>query len=372
MLWCARLLPFRNCLQSQNASEIEDILLSTISELPCDSFMATILSQCFPRAQIEGNHCLTLKMGRLLTRMRSTVVEKHSTGTSQPLSVEYQMRSQSILNSQMSLMDKYFIPQCSQSQGNEVFLSDEALIVGSHTFEYDQAYLEFLDTVFSVTNATDSVPQAQMKSTQLHQYLKYSAMKNTFCALDTASCTSLATGGDTCWENILPLVISLYRWSQTVNSNTNSPSQLVHRKKQGPKQIIRAIDPSTMKIDLSFSFLAYCLQLEEEKSQVAATMTAYNGGLASPITNSLAIDSLTTITADTMSNSSSICEDDLHFPSDSTLCEENLNNSSATKLQPSLPEATHQTKAEISLSKQMSFPLLLIPDHESTKVCTYA
>ena len=359
MLWCARLLPFRNCLASQNASEIEDILLSTISELPCDSFMATILSQCFPHAQIEGNHCLTLKMGRLLTRMRSTVVEKHSTGTSQPLSVEYQMRSQSILNNQMSLMDKYFIPQCSRSQDHEVFLSDEALIVGVHTFEYDQAYLEFLDTLFSVTNATYAVPQAEIKSTQLHQYLKYSSMKSTPHALHTATCTSLTTGGETCWESVLPLVVSLYEWSQTVSSNMNPGSQLVHRKKQGPKQINRAIDPSTVKIDLSFSFLAYCLQLEEEKSQVAA------------ITNSVAVDSLTTITADTMSASSTLCEEDLHYPSDSTLCEEDLNNSSTTQLQLSSPAPAKQTGGEIPLSNQMPFPLLLIPDHESMKVRTY-
>ena len=269
-LWCARLLPLRKCLAQDNAAEVPDMLLSAIAELPCDPLMATLLALCFPdsRQFTSRGRCLQLKMDRLVARMRSTVVEGGQ-GKPHPLSVDYQVMSRAVLEDQSSSVRECFSPQCFQS-GSELTLSGGALAVGTHIFEYDQGYLDFLDTLFSITYANNSAQLRVYSPTFQHSFppcytytvssrLQYSVPSHT------------AEDGGTCWERVQPQVASLYEWTQSVDSSTHSDqvtrsaSQPSHAEEGSTRRVKSKVNTPTMRIDLSLSFLMYCLQLEEEK-----------------------------------------------------------------------------------------------------------
>ena len=362
MLWCVRLLPFHNCLAQENSSEIEDVLLSTISELPCSSFMATVLARCFPYAQFEQNHRLQLKMNRLLSRMRSTVVQENSCSPAHPLSVEYQTKSQAMLDDQVSLAVKCFSPHCFQSEDPEhkMSMGDDAVNVGTYMFEYDQAYLEFLDTLFSITSATSSVPQqaAQFNSTQMY-----------VSSMSSQPSHNPRTGHkgedfETCWESNLSLVASLYEWSQSVSSSIhsqrppsfNAASQIA--EKQGSKENNRRLNTTTMRIDISLSFLTYCLQLEEKKCQaISKSMRERDGATQSPpsctaATHPVSENSMTTVTPDPTCTLSAV----------STLCEEDSDHFPIKPEQLSVHVHSEVNGDGVLLSKQHPYPMLIIPD----------
>ena len=309
-LWCARLLPLRKCLAQDNAAEVPDMLLSAIAELPCDPLMATLLALCFPdsRQFTSRGRCLQLKMDRLLARMRSTVVEGGQ-GKPHPLSVDYQVMSRAVLEDQSSSVRECFSPQCFQS-GSELTLSGDALAVGMQIFEYDQGYLDFLDTLFSITYTNNS--------TQLRVHVYSPTFQHSFPPYYTYTGSSrlqhsvpshTTEDGGTCWERVQTQAASLYEWTQCVDSSTHSdqvtrsasqPSRAEEREGSNRRGKSKVNTP-TMRIDLSLSFLMYCLQLEEEKCRRApntdnihvstSTLHAVTG------TQSDGGDSITTITS---------------------------------------------------------------------------
>lgn len=331
--------------------------------------MATVLAQCFPHGQFEQNHRLKLKMNRLLSRMRSTVVQENSHSPTQPLSVEYQMKSQAMLDNQVSLAVKCFSPQCFQSGGPEhkISMGDDAMTVGTYSFEYDQAYLEFLDTLFSITSATTSVPQQ-------NAYFNTTPMYVSMSSHTSHSPRTVRTSEDfeTCWESNLPLVASLYEWSQSVSSSIHSQrplsfiaaSQTAPGEKQRSKESCKRLNSTTMRVDISLSFLTYCLQLEEKKCQaISKGMTDRDSATRSPSTHTTAThtvseDSMTTVTPDTNCTLSAA----------STLCGEDLDYSPSKPEQLSVHVHTEVNGGGVLLSKQGPYPMLIIPDEVALMV----
>jgi hypothetical protein len=113
-LWCARLVPLKHCLQ--DPSYTEDVLLSVLSELPGSQLTATLLAQSFPDGQASG--CRKLKMERLLGRMRTP--PQGEGGMGRPLSVDYQVMSQTVLKDQASGSLRGFSPLCLKSDSGSI------------------------------------------------------------------------------------------------------------------------------------------------------------------------------------------------------------------------------------------------------------
>ena len=243
-LWCTRLVPLQHCFTHKESSDIEDILLSVISELPCNRLMATLLAQNFPEdCQYSGSR--KCKLDRLLARMRTTMVDSRTECTSpQPLSVDYQIMSKAVLENQESDACDHFRPQCFRLD-NEKYalkLNDKALKVGSYAFEHDQAYIDFLDSLFSKTHIKPSVSLSQSLY-ESHQLPKVSAQ--------------FSSQGDKCETSVgslQPVVNRIYEWSQTTDSTTQTAGNRQKRK-----------DTAEERIEVTLSFLMYCLHLEEEK-----------------------------------------------------------------------------------------------------------
>ena len=226
--------------------------------------------------------------------------------TAQPLSVDYQIVSQAVLEDQASDTLQTFGPLCfkSDSGQHELKLKKKALDVGSFMFEYDQAYLDFLDLCFS----SFAKPSTQ-KSQSLEPFplqATHGTLNNTTATISSFHNISILSQSISQWETpeeLQGLVTYLYEWSQRPDSKPMEISSGEHRNKTGHHH---------MKTELSLSFLMYCLKLEEEKHKLRArghnissssqeTVTAYTETVVSEDTiitiTPAADDTISTITA---------------------------------------------------------------------------
>lgn len=156
--WCAKLLPFSEFLlpdRRKDSLGVEDLVLSVFSELPCGVFAADLLAHSFPGAGFKQNRSLDAKMKRLLARLRSTADVTSSQADddgAEPLSIRYQSASRRVLTVRESLdteADKFQVFVAETSVSFEPVAAN-ALEVGGFLYEYDQDFIGFLDTLFSV------------------------------------------------------------------------------------------------------------------------------------------------------------------------------------------------------------------------------
>ena len=267
-LWCARLLPLQNCFHHDDQSDIEDTLLSVLLELPCNQLTATLLAQHFPDTQNFGprKRNLKLKMDQLLARMRTAGTDRDGHSMSQPLSVDYQLMSKAVLEGQCSNICEYFSPQCvrSDDRGHKLTLSDKALEVGSYPFEYDQAYIDLLNTLFSITlKSKRAVPSSEtyihLPSYHHHISPNTAPSHGELMQHSTRMHTQIDFSDD-----LQTMISSLYKWIHSSES-TVDPEHKHSNSTSTP----------TMTIGISLSFLTYCLQLEEEKYRRASTTESH-------------------------------------------------------------------------------------------------
>ena len=294
-LWCARLLPLRDCFESSN---IEDMLLSVISELPCNNLMVTLLGQNFPDDQQFGSR--KRKLDRLVARMRTTIVNKQNSEP-QPLSVEYQIMCKAVLEKQGLDACNHFRPQCFQSDNDthKRRLDEKALTVGSHIFEYDQAYIDFLDNLFSttLTKPRASLSQSLLKNHHPSHGLSFTTTtKSTIVSPSSANLSSHSGDFRYSLTSLQPVATYLYEWSQSADSTVQTTS-IRHKRKD---------NAAAMRVELSLSFLMYCLQLEEEKHQLDISTHASSLETVTEVERSSTItpvqddtSTLTTVTDDT-------------------------------------------------------------------------
>lgn len=378
-LWCARLLPLCNCFKHEDPSEIQDMLLSVVSELPCNKLMATLLAQNFPNNQhfVSRRRYLQLKMDQLLARMRSTVTVEGGQNMPELLSVDYQIMSKAVLEDQGSDVCECFSPQCFQSDnnGHKPTMSDKALEVGSHPFEYDQAYFDFLDMLFSITFTKRSVPLSLPCAHLLPP--QYPPPPYATLAQSTMPHTQTRYS-----QHSHPVVASLYEWSQSadlsvlsvrVTGTTHDPGHNVEevpimKVKRGRSR--SRGDTPPMRIEISLSFLTYILLLEEEKWQRTNTSNTASSSTLEEVTDTQCAgeESMTTVTPvleGTTSTMTNVTPDiDSTTLSDSTLYAEDLTTIPSKKsaqvvIDGHLLEEFNSSSIQFG---QHRYPLLQIPD----------
>ena len=278
VLWCARLLPLKCC--HKHPSSVEDLLLSVLSELhsPTSDLLTTVLAQSFPDSSGQegtGGGSRRLKLDQLLTRMRRGSGKDHCP------SVVYQTLSQSVLADRASGTLQDFGPLCVKSDTcpHSLLLKEHSLKVGSFTFEYDQAYLDFLDSLFPACLAEPSDRLPALVQSSVPHSLKPS--QNTPTKYSCKYQLSTHPKHSTSSAGLNDVVTHLYEWSQRTDSRR------LGENKRGSTPV---------KIDLSLSFLMYCVQLEREKHQLQLSTPAKEMVDAASNDSPDGADSLTTVT----------------------------------------------------------------------------
>lgn len=290
------MLPFSELLSQK--TEIQDSVLSLISELPSSMFVADLLALCFPGSCFEKNGYLDAKLKRLLFRLRSAIDPQSqltmNDGPSQaePLSIRYQTRSQMLLNAQesldISIGNFQIIPLATSADGSvqEVLPPYErALQVGSFLFEHDGAYLRFLDTLFSVIIGHAEQPSkiVMQHSSRVPQTSHHGSagppVALPYLGSYVSKVAATPESGVSCWEQVLPLLTALNSWSQTstttmtlsqksktmaVSNNETSQPKIVSRRRISRS---RSHDPQTpaLRVNISVPFMLNCLKNREDK-----------------------------------------------------------------------------------------------------------
>ena len=289
------MLPFSELLSQK--TEIQDIVLSLISELPSSMFVADLLALCFPGSCFEKNGYLDAKTKRLLFRLRSAVDSQSQltmndgANQAEPLSIRYQTRSQMLLNAQesldISIGNFQTIPLATSTDGSvqEVVPPYErALQVGSFLFEHDGAYLRFLDTLFSVVIGHAEQPSKieMQHSSRVPQAFHHGSAGPPVALLYLGSYVSKVAAtpesGVSCWEQVLPLLTALNSWSQTSTTtmtlSQKSKTMAISNKTSEPevasqRRISRShsheLQTPALRVNISVPFILNCLKNREDR-----------------------------------------------------------------------------------------------------------
>ena len=289
------MLPFSELLSQK--TEIQDIVLSLISELPSSMFVADLLALCFPGSCFEKNGYLDAKIKRLLFRLRSTVDSQSQltmndgANQAEPLSIRYQTRSQMLLNAQesldISIGNFQTIPLATSTDGSvqEVVPPYEiALQVGSFLFEHDRAYLRFLDTLFSVVVGHAEQPsKIEMQHSSRVPQASHHGSAGPPVALPylgsyVSKVAATPESGVSCWEQVLPLLTALNSWSQTSTTtmtlSQKSKTMAISNKTSEPevasqRRISRShsheLQTPALRVNISVPFILNCLKNREDR-----------------------------------------------------------------------------------------------------------
>ena len=252
-LWSARLLPFIDLLS--NYPNVEDLVLSSLSELPADEFLADMLAYTFPLSDSEGKKSgVDAKLKRVVTRLSSTPERGPD---SQLLSVRYQSKSEQFITNRAVAFNnrnkKLDASLLAGSHGETLVINGKDLSVGSFLFEYDSGYLDFLETLFTIIVS----PLARNELSPPH----LSEFKPDTIRVEDNSPVSYA---------IQPLLDSLLtRWSQmpfpqkyqemnheTAGSKKSTGRKLAKRRSR--------LSSSAMRVNLSVPVIIGCLRQREE------------------------------------------------------------------------------------------------------------
>ena len=290
------MLPLSELLSQK--TEIQDIVLSLISELPSSTFVADLLALCFPGPSFENNGYLDAKMKRLLLRLRSTVdpqsqvTMNDGANQAEPLSVRYQTRSQMLLNAQESLdinIGNFQTIQLATSTDGSVQESvssyERALQVGSFMFEHDAAYLIFLDTLFSVVvGHTEQPSKIEMQHSSRVPQASYHGCAGPPVSLPylgsyVSKVAVTAESGVSCWKQVLPLLTALNSWSQTstttmtlsqksrtmaASNNKTSETEITSQRRISRSHSHELQTPA-LRVNISVPFILNCLRNREDK-----------------------------------------------------------------------------------------------------------
>ena len=354
-LWCARLFPLRHC--HKNPSVVQDLLLSALSELPSSSslLLTILLAQNFPDSSQEQSGS-KLKLDQLLARIRgSRSVEGLS------LSVDHQVMSQTVLQDQASSNLQVLGPLCikSPTDPHTLSLSNNALQVGSFIFEYDQAYLDFLDELFSTllanswANATQPHPAEPLTHTLSFSTLNNSTISNRsqlpLLPLSERERSTSSLG-------LYGVATYLYEWSQRTDSRPVNSTRCEDKKKS-PRN----------RVEFSLSFLKYCLQLEEKRHQLMSSQEVVTRGSGSPGD----VDTFTSVTAvpDQTASTMTCVPEDPSFVTTLTSVYESTKSDVSSGEQDDTSSITTITPIQDGIRSSTSMTSTITPEADSTVEC---
>ncbi len=261
-LWSARLLPFSHILSGD--PDIQDLVLSVLSELPCNAFLSDMLSHSFPTPSGESGTSNT-KLKRILSRLRSMMDGPQQLSDPVPLSVKYQVRSQVVLAQRAEVFGNIGgMVSSSFLLNSDVVSFEKDLKVGDLSLEYDFEYFNFLKTLFSIL-----VKPADTPSLTNLPPLGRGHGKEKYCLpyLSKFQCDPSRIDGSSLMitHSLYPLLDSLMRWSQMdcprkAVTQRNTKSRLERKLSRRRSKL-----SSTMKVNLSLPVIVGCL-MQREKS----------------------------------------------------------------------------------------------------------
>lgn len=262
-VWSSKLLPFTSFLPRD--PDIEDLVLSVLSELPCDTFLADMLAFCFPSPSAERKRAADTKLKRIITRLRAGGPQ--SAESAEPLSVKYQLLSKLVLanrarvfgNDSGGLHEEFL---SSTANGDTTF-KHEDLSVGDLVFEYDLEYLDFLSTLFTIIIPPSfqqiSIPTLPGTDDSGYSVLPYLSEFHSNNVEAFSSSTPFAC-------TLYPLLNSLIKWAQMpypqkVQEVPGSAKKVSSRKMARRRS---TLSPSIMRVNLSIPVIIGCLREREE------------------------------------------------------------------------------------------------------------
>ena len=274
-IWSSKLLPFADFLSVNGShTDIQDLVLSVLSELPCDEFLADTLAFCFPQLEGEGERRGTnAKLKRIMTRLRAT---GESSPNSQPLLVRYQVKSRQVIASRTGVFGNH------SGSLPELLLDREGggsggkdLRVGNVLFEYDREYHNFLDTLFSII-----VPPLEagkrgggLESDHLPFLSEFHKHEPVGLSDDSPAVSCL-----------YPLLGTLIRWAQMPYPQKEPEAQRAGKaaisRKIGRRRSSMSI--AAMRVNLSVPVVMGCLRETEEEESAGSGGAGGGSGSGGP------------------------------------------------------------------------------------------
>ncbi len=261
-LWSSRLLPFISTLASSDL-DIEDLVVSVLSELPTDEFLMEVLAFCFPRSGGDGGKGrVDAKLRRIMARLRAanqSVASEHP----QPLSVAYQLKSGLVLKNRSKAFERH----SGRLHENFFEVSSEVkdLDVGSLLLEHDTMYFSFLETLFETILPPLSEPlQSVVVSDANRHLLPYLSEFHSGTGMGLVQETSPVACG------LSPLLHSLIRWAQMPHPQTlpREPRSAERLESAGRKKLAQRRQSlgstTTIRVNLSVPIIIGCLREWEE------------------------------------------------------------------------------------------------------------
>lgn len=279
-IWSSRLLPFAKLLP--NTLEVEDLVLSVLSELSTDDFLTDVLAFCFPMASVEGRGTVTTntKLRRIMMRLRSTAqcvsMETKTAGSAtetdgpQLLSAKYQLVSRAVLTNRSKVLggDEPGSPHRDFLMAPEggVVVHEKDLNVGVVLFEYDMEYLCFLDIFLTMILPHSVFTERPMNpSRQLVPYL--SEFHNGGGGGGAADEMILTSDGPVACT-LYPILNSLIRWAHMPypqktqeTKSTKESSRRSSRRKMAKRR--SKLNVCSMRVNLSIPVIIGCLREQE-------------------------------------------------------------------------------------------------------------
>ena len=250
-VWSSRLLPFSTFLHHH--PDIKDLVLSVLSELPSDDFLANLLAFCFPSPDASRKKAARTKLKRITTRLQ---VARRQSVEAEPLSAKYQLASGLVLANRAKVfgndsggLRKEFL---SSTVDEDAPFKNEDLAVGDILCEYDLEYLHFLSTLFTII-----IPSSATQSS--NSVLPYLSEFHRNDPEMLPSGTPLAC-------SLYPLLNSLMKWAQLPYPQTAEDPAGIAKKTKSKKVAHRRskLSSSTMRVNLSVPVIVGCLREREE------------------------------------------------------------------------------------------------------------
>ena len=239
-------MPFVDFVKRDDIKEnvIENCILSLLLELPEGSYFVDMFAHCFPLV----DQCADDKSDKwrgLMQRVRRKLDVYNADNSTTIMSPLECYRNKSHLrNAQLSdstFQISPFSRAVYRDASLNVELSDVALLVGSWEFEYDETYLEFLDTLLSILSPIEAatVQQLNYSVTSLSKdcpTMKYLPPLLGVYHSQTRSYDS--------WNKLLNYIKKVHQWAHLSSTLPSVSSEL----------------PS-MRVNIPCNFLINCLQL---------------------------------------------------------------------------------------------------------------
>ena len=257
--------------------DIENTILSLLLELPMDSHFVHLFAHCFPLATQYASEEKSDKWKSLMSRVKLKLdlynAKQDEVKSPAELYAEKSKVRLEQLNSSTFQLSPFESTVSQVTLGN-LELTADALYVGSCEFEYDIAYVEFLDTLLSILSPIEETTGSRLNYsvTSLSKDHAPSYRPPLIAAYYSQRLNAKSyNSDDVAWSSVAAFIEQIHRWAHLSSTLPSTPTEL----------------PS-MRVHVHLKFLMNCLQLysrpagkndsvEYHKSSTAAEVTHSNG-----------------------------------------------------------------------------------------------